>query len=80
MLQLGILGKAQWDQNILNIPGGKKIYLEEDEERKRWEREKVLNICIRGANILDKYNLVREKSCVHLLFGKTQYQKSMTRE
>lgn len=44
------------------------------------EREKVLNICITGANILDKYYLVREKSCVHLLFGKTQYQKSMRRE
>lgn len=79
MLQLGALGKAQWDQSILNIPSGKKICLEKD-ERKRWGRKKLLNISITGANTLDKYNLAREKSCVHLLFGKSQYQKSMRRE
>lgn len=38
------------------------------------EREAFINI------YLDKYNLIREKSCVHLLLGKAQYQESMRRE
>lgn len=62
MLQLGTLGKAQWDQSILNIPGGKKIYLEKDGEKKRWGREKMLIIYITGVNTLDKYNVSKRKT------------------
>jgi len=68
------LGKAQWDHGILNIPGGKKIYLEKDSERKQRGREKVLIIYTTGANTSDKCNVSKRK----ILYSSTVWENTVT--